>query len=256
MPMEAEVSTSSPEDDEGRAHGLERALGQLVDGQLVGEPGQQDGELVAAHPGHGVLAPDGVHQALAHLLDQVVPGGVPLGVVDRFEVVEVDEEHAHRLTDPARPDQLLFDPVLEEAAVGQPGEGVVPGHVRDLLQELQVLQGGGGLVGQAGQPLVEIGVADGRPADPSGPKLAAITPRNSPPAKSGATTEAAMPDRSSRARSTGSSVEPSRTMTSLELSIRSIIGVSERMVTVRAAGRPSGTPSRADGAGRRRHGVD
>ena len=61
-----------------------------------------------------------------------------------------------------------------------------------------------------------------------------------------------MPDRSSRPRSTGSSVEPSMTMTSLELSIPSIIGVSERMVTApspAAAGPfPSGTPSRADGA--------
>ncbi len=140
------------------------------------------------------------------LLDQVVPGGVPEGVVDRLEVVEVDEEHAHRLADPARPHQLLFDPVLEEPAVGQPGEGVVPGHVGDLLQQLEVLEGGGGLVGQTEQPLVEVGVVDGG-AEASAPKLAAMTPRNSPAANSGATTEAAMPDGSSSARSSGSSVD-------------------------------------------------
>ena len=85
------------------------------------------------------------------------------GVVDRLEVVDVDEEHADRLADPARPDQLLFDAVLEQPAVGQPGQGVVPGHVRDLLEQLEVLEGGGGLVGQPGQSFVEVGVpVDGR----------------------------------------------------------------------------------------------
>ena len=111
--------TSSPKTTNGVLMRLERALGQLVDGQLVGEPGEQDGELVPPHPGHGVLAAHGVDQSLAHLLDQVVSGGVPQGVVDRLEVVEVDEEHAHRLTDTAGPDQLLFDPVLEEPPIGQ-----------------------------------------------------------------------------------------------------------------------------------------
>ena len=64
---------------------------------------------------------------------------MPQGVVDRLEVIEIDEEHADRFTDPAGPDQFLFHPVLEEPAVGQPGEGVVPRHVRDLLVEGQVL---------------------------------------------------------------------------------------------------------------------
>ena len=149
------------QDIEGQAHRLQRSLGQLVDGQLIGQSGQQDGEFVPAHPGHRVLAAHRVHQSLAHLSDQVVAGGMPQGVVDRLEVVEVHEEHADRLTDPAGPDQLLLHPVLEEAAVGQPGEGVVPCHVGDLLEQRQVLQGGGRLVGQTRQPLVEVGIVDG-----------------------------------------------------------------------------------------------
>ncbi len=64
----------------------------------------------------------------------------------------------------------------------------------------------------------------------SRPKLAAITPRNSPAAKSGATTEAAVPERSSRFRRKGSSVEASRTITSRWCNIRSISGASVRMV--------------------------
>ena len=159
-------------------------------------PGQEDGELVAAHPGHRVLAADGLDQALADLLDEDVAGGVPVGVVDRLEVVEVDEEHADRLAHPARPDELLLDPVLEQPAVGEAGERVVPRHVGDLLQQLQVLDGGGGLVGQSAQALVEVGVVDGAPGRRPSRSWRRSRPRNSPAANSGATTEAGTPDAS------------------------------------------------------------
>ena len=148
------------EDVEGRVHGIERALGQLVDGQLIDESGEEDGELVAAHPGHRVLAAHGVDQSLAHLLDKDVPGGMPEGVVDGLEIVEVDEEHADRLADAAGPHQLLLDPVLEQPAVREPGESVVPRHVRHLLQELEVLDGDGGLVGQPGEAFVKVEIVD------------------------------------------------------------------------------------------------
>ncbi len=52
------------EDVERGVHGLERSLGQLVDRELVGQSGKQDGELVATHPGDGVLAADGLDEAL------------------------------------------------------------------------------------------------------------------------------------------------------------------------------------------------
>ena len=143
------------------AHGLQRPLGELVDGELVGQSRQQDGEFVAPHPGHRVLPADRVDQALADLSDQVVAGGVAQTVVDRLEVVQVDEEHADGLADPPGTDQFLFDPVLEESPVGQSGQRVVPGQMRDPLEQLQVLEGGGGLVGQARKPFVEVGVPDG-----------------------------------------------------------------------------------------------
>ncbi len=149
------------EEDERLAQRLQGALGQLVDGHLVGKAGEQDRELVSADTCHGVLAPHRRGEALGHLLDQIVAGSVPEGVVDRLEVVEVDEEHAHRLAHPAGAHQFLLDPVLEEPAVGQSGEGVVPRHVRDLLEQVEVLQRGGGLIGKAGQAFVEVGIVDG-----------------------------------------------------------------------------------------------
>ncbi len=148
-------------DDERLGQCLERALGELVDVELVGQPGQEDGELVATHPGHGVLAADRLHQAVAHLLDQLVAGGMAEGVVDRLEVVDVDEEHAHRLAHPPRAHELLLHAVLEQPPVGEPGQGVVPGHVRDLLEQVEVLESGGGLIGQPGQPFVDVRVPVG-----------------------------------------------------------------------------------------------
>src|ERR1035438_7666236 len=105
--------------------------------------------------------PDRSPSAPPHLSDQVVPGPVAQRVVHLLEVVEVDEEHADRLADPSGPDQFLLDPILEQAAIGQSGQGIVPRHVGDPFEHLEVLEGSGGQVGQAGQPLVEVRVVDG-----------------------------------------------------------------------------------------------
>jgi hypothetical protein len=54
------------------------------------DPRRQDGELVAAEPGRGVLGPDLATQPIADRLQDNVPDRVPVGVVDEFEVVEID----------------------------------------------------------------------------------------------------------------------------------------------------------------------
>jgi len=85
--------------------------------------------------------------------------------------------------------------------------------VRHLLEELQVLDGGGRLVRQAAETLMEVGVVDAA-RGVSEEKLAAITPRNSPAANRGRH-DAGMSDASMSARSCGSSMtEASRTITS------------------------------------------
>jgi hypothetical protein len=112
------------------------------------------------------------------------------GVVDVLEVIEIDEEHAHRLAHSRDRTSSCSTLSSKQPAVGQAGERIVPGHVRDLLDELQVLECGGRLVGQTRQALVEVGVVGMVAAWVPDPKLAATTPRNSALAKSGATTEA------------------------------------------------------------------
>jgi hypothetical protein len=73
-------------------------------------------------------------------LDQdVVAGGVAEAVVDRLEVVQVDEEDGG-VAEVAAVEGVL-DPLAEQAAVGQPGQRVVEGLEGQLLLEgLALLQ--------------------------------------------------------------------------------------------------------------------
>ena len=73
-------------------------------------------------------------------LDQdVIARGVPQAVVDRLEVVQVDEQH--RGIAGLAPLQGVLDALAEEAAVGQPGQRIVEGLERQLLLEgLALLQ--------------------------------------------------------------------------------------------------------------------
>ncbi len=73
---------------------------------------------------------------------QLVAGGVPVGVVDGLEVVEVDEQQPHPAVVPGHPVQGGVDELGGLRAVGQLGEGVVRGLVgQDRLQPFAFLQG-------------------------------------------------------------------------------------------------------------------
>jgi hypothetical protein len=98
---------------------------------------QQHRELVAAEARDQVAAARALEQHRGHAHQQRVAGGVALRVVDLLEVVEVDEDHRHVLARRiAR--QRLLDAIAEERAVGQSGQGVVEGTVRQLRLERAV----------------------------------------------------------------------------------------------------------------------
>ncbi len=58
--------------------------------------GQQQGELVAAEPGDGVLVAHAVTHPLRRLAEQLVAGGVAEAVIDALEAIEVDDHDRHR----------------------------------------------------------------------------------------------------------------------------------------------------------------
>ena len=110
---------------------LERLLQGVV--QALGDlPGtgdvrarQEDGELVAAHPGDRVPGAQRRAQPRADLLEQEVAVGVAHGVVDLLEPVEVDDQHRQRLLLPLGAEQRLLEPVVEEDPVRQARERIV-----------------------------------------------------------------------------------------------------------------------------------
>ena len=108
----------------------------LRDGARVADVVQEHGELVAAQARREVAGLQRAEQAPGDGLQQLVADRVAERVVDRLEVVEVQEED--RVVAPARGEQLA-EPVEEERAVGQPGQRVVEGLVLEAALQLAQL---------------------------------------------------------------------------------------------------------------------
>ena len=121
-------------DLDGSAIHEERAAERVTEatdeygGGLVraGSGGDHD-ELVAADSGNGVALAQDRLEASCERLQHVVAGVMAAHVVDVLEAVEVDDDHGERLVGAPRPAECLLDAVLEEHAVGEPGERVVKG---------------------------------------------------------------------------------------------------------------------------------
>ncbi len=119
--------------------GLRHGTGEPLDEGLLflGSGGilDQDGELVAAQPGHGVGGAGAGAEPLGGQHQQLVALAVAEAVVDLLEVVEVEEEHGDRVPLPLRELERVIHAVAEEGAIGQAGERVVEGLVQQLLLE-------------------------------------------------------------------------------------------------------------------------
>ena len=129
-------------------------------GDRLGLPGarQQHRELVAAEPRQGVLRPQRRGEPARRALQQQVAEVVAEGVVDVLEAVEVEQQQPDgALAAGEPPPSSALQPVVEQRAVGQAGEGVV---ARLVLQgvdaareppvaQLEIAQRPPGLVGAA-----------------------------------------------------------------------------------------------------------
>ena len=87
---------------------------------------KQHGELLAPHPGNEFVRTAPFLEATADLDQYLVADGVPIGVVDGFEVVEVEDHDAEPSAErsSAVTGDDRFDLLVEGAAVGQSGERV------------------------------------------------------------------------------------------------------------------------------------
>ena len=114
-----------------RGEQVEDALGG-VGGLLAADVLEQDRELVAAEARGGVDAAHGAVEPPRDRDQHLVADRVPERVVDLLEVVEVEEEHRERAVVAAPAGQRLARGLDEHRAVGEPGDGVVEGLVREL----------------------------------------------------------------------------------------------------------------------------
>ena len=128
-------------------HGIRQLLDHLLRhaGDIRGalDLGQHHHELVAADAADGVADAQLLHQALRHFLEQRVAHAVAERVVDVLEAVEVDEHHRGLLPVAVAQGERLAEPVLQQPAVGKPGERIMGGQV--LGAAFRILQLGGAL---------------------------------------------------------------------------------------------------------------
>jgi hypothetical protein len=93
---------------------------------------EEDRELVSAQTGGRVGGPQTFMQSLGHRHQQLITGCVAQAVVDRLEVVEVEEQNGKRITSAILSRKCVLHPVREEGPVGEVGQGIVEGLVLEL----------------------------------------------------------------------------------------------------------------------------
>ncbi len=113
-------------------HGVHHPAGHLDGFLLIFPITEQESELVASEPRHQVTLDDAAGQPCSNLLEQSVPRLVTETIVDRLEVVQVDEEHAHERTLGSFIEQVL-QALRQHRAVGESGESIVQRVVRRLF---------------------------------------------------------------------------------------------------------------------------
>ncbi|OPZ04424.1 MAG: hypothetical protein BWZ09_01808 [Alphaproteobacteria bacterium ADurb.BinA305] len=124
---ELETLVQRREDLAAHRRGLFRRLPTLP-AQLL----QHDDELVATEPGHGIVLAHAAYEDGGDLHEQPIALLVAHGVIDRLEVVQVDEQQGadRALTRAARLRPL--QPLHQQPPVGQAGQGVEVGQLPDL----------------------------------------------------------------------------------------------------------------------------
>ena len=95
-----------------------------------GQPFGHDRVLVAAEAGHRVSRADGSPQPAGDLDQHLIARRMAVGVVDVFEVVDVEVEHGDPAPFPRHRSYRLLQPVGQQRAVGQAGQRIVQARGR------------------------------------------------------------------------------------------------------------------------------
>ena len=124
--------------------GLTETLGHLHGSVPVGV-GKYEHHLVAAHAARQVGVPQNGTDGVAHLAQHPVAGGVPVGVVEELEVVEVDHHEGEFAAALLGPPPFYGEALMDPPMVVQAGERVSLGQPEHLFVTAGVIDGGGQL---------------------------------------------------------------------------------------------------------------
>ena len=94
---------------------------------------QDNAELIAPQPADDIGVPQFAGQQPGHLAQVFVAGMMAVGVVDIFELVQIDKQQSAAGAVAPGIGNLLIQPLLKPAAIDQGGQGVVVGQPADTL---------------------------------------------------------------------------------------------------------------------------
>ena len=119
-----------------RSNGCEKTpwtrSASIADSATPAGRGQEHGELVAAEAGHGVRVAHDLLEPARDLDEQLVAAGVPEGVVDLLEAVDVEQHQADRVAGARARGGRAFEALVEQPSVRQPGQRVEQREPRGL----------------------------------------------------------------------------------------------------------------------------
>ena len=117
---------------EGLAHQADDLLRER--GRLGGVPdgSLHDDEFVASHPRDRVGFADQPAQPVGDYLEKLVTGGMAKRIVHRLELIEIEVMNRDHFLAMNSAAQRMFEPLVQQHAVGQIGQRVVVGHIFDL----------------------------------------------------------------------------------------------------------------------------
>src|SRR5882672_12038217 len=125
------VELGSLNADRGRQH-RQYAFGHPQAVLTAGYRLQYHDEFIAAEARDGVDSADDAAEPLRNFLEQFVARTMAQGVIDGLESIQIQKHQGERLATSVGKRYRLADPVFEQGAIRQSGEGVMGGEVAQL----------------------------------------------------------------------------------------------------------------------------
>ncbi len=114
---------------------------------------EEDSEFFAAVSGRDIDFADGGLEDLSDLVKDAVACGVSVGIVDTFEVVDIEHQDGERAFESAGGFELCVSAFHEGAVVEESGQSVTRGEVFHACEVLEMREEGGDVVGEGAEVL-------------------------------------------------------------------------------------------------------